>query len=154
MLKNKNQALPLTYGKKVALFGNQSYDLITVGGGSGTVYEAYSISLNQGLSNHGYKLDRSLQTSYKKYLANEKARLPKRRELFSLASSIPEMPVNKSVIQNAAKLNNAAIITIGRFSSEGMDRKVSSFYLSKKSRRSLKMCLMLFMPRAKKLLLY
>ena len=130
LLKNDGNALPLAAGKKIAVFGNTSYNIIAGGTGSGDVNKAYTISLLQGLNNAGYKVQETLSKTYTDYLADAKAKQPKSRNFFTPAPPIPEMDVN-SVINTEADGADAAIITIGRNAGEGRDRTLpNDYYLS------------------------
>ncbi len=130
LLKNTGQALPIQKGKKVAVFGNTSYDIIAGGTGSGDVNKAYTISLLQGLSNAGYQADKSIENSYKAYLTDAKAKRPKPRSFFELLAVIPELNNNQNIGFGAAN-DDVAIITLGRNAGEGADRKLDNdYYLS------------------------
>ena len=79
LLKNSDNALPIKKsGATIALFGNHGYDLIAGGTGSGDVNKPYVVSLNEGLTNAGYKLDDALAQNYKCYLADYAAKHPKK----------------------------------------------------------------------------
>ncbi len=131
LLKNDGNALPLTNAHRIALFGNTSYNTIANGTGSGNVNKPFVINLNQGLSNAGYTLDASLQTSYEDYLKAEKAKQPVRRSFFMRLPPIPQLTIDHALAEEAAATNDEAIITIGRIAGEGADRKLKDdFYLS------------------------
>lgn len=130
LLKNDNDALPFSANKRVAVFGNTSYSIIAGGTGSGDVNKAYTISLVQGLTNAGFKVQEALGKSYTDYIADAKSKQPKRRNFFTPPPVIPEMDVN-SVVAKEADGADAAIITIGRNAGEGADRKLENdYYLS------------------------
>jgi beta-glucosidase len=130
LLKNDDNALPLSGKKRVAVFGNTSYNIIAGGTGSGDVNKAYTISLLQGLTNAGYKAQEALSKSYIDYIADAKSKQPKRRNFFAPPPVIPEMDVNGMAAKEADGAD-AAIITIGRNAGEGADRKLENdYYLS------------------------
>jgi beta-glucosidase len=127
LLKNEDSAFPLTTGKRVAVFGNTSYNIIAGGTGSGNVNKAYTISLVEGLTNAGYKVQEQLAKNYADYIAEGKSKQPKNISFFVLPPPIPEMNV-ADIAAKEADGADVAIITIGRNAGEGADRKVENDY--------------------------
>ncbi|WPV68064.1 glycoside hydrolase family 3 N-terminal domain-containing protein [Chitinophaga sp. LS1] len=128
LLKNDKQLLPYTNKtKEIAAFGVTSYNFIAGGTGSGDVNEAYTVSLIEGLSNAGYKVDQELKQLYVPFVknANYQDSLRKVKDgLLALPQRMKEMNVEKALIDKKATTDALAIITIGRNSGEGGDRKV------------------------------
>lgn len=151
LLKNTNHALPMAKKGTVAVFGNTSYDIIAGGTGSGDVNKAYTISLVDGLGNSDYKVDDSLKSSYTKYLAMQAKLHPRPVRIMQRREPIAEMPLDSSMIQREAKEANVAIITIGRISGEGQDRKLDDdFYLSVPEKNMIKKVTDAFHAKGKK----
>ncbi|HEY4325016.1 MAG TPA: glycoside hydrolase family 3 C-terminal domain-containing protein [Mucilaginibacter sp.] len=132
LLKNTNAALPIkTGGATVALFGNHGYDLIAGGTGSGDVNKPYAVSLAEGLTNAGYKVDNDLAQRYKSFLTDYNAKHPKKGLLQEMMNPTPFAPEYKSDDMNYAQKADAsdiAIIYVGRNAGEGNDRKVADDY--------------------------
>lgn len=130
LLKNSNATLPLrSTGTTIALFGNNGYDLIAGGTGSGDVNKLYAVSLAQGLANAGYKLDENVARSYQRYLAGYTAKHPKRpglQELMNPTKPAPETGLDPNLVN--ADASDLAIIYIGRNAGEGKDRTVADDY--------------------------
>ncbi len=126
LLKNNN-ALPLSNVKKIALFGNTSYDIIAGGTGSGDVNKLYTISLIEGLTNVGFKVDRELNGQYAAYLKEQKEKNPKKsffEEFMNPTPPIAELTLPIDLIDQKSSEADVAIITIGRNAGENFDRKV------------------------------
>lgn len=119
LLENKNQTLPLKDVKKVALFGNTSYNFIAGGTGSGDVNKPYVIDLKTGLTNAGLTMDKGLQEAYESYKEyNQKvSRLGERRK-------VEELKISRAAIERLAANNDIAIVTIGRQAGEASDRQI------------------------------
>ncbi|MBC7778121.1 MAG: glycoside hydrolase family 3 C-terminal domain-containing protein [Phycisphaerae bacterium] len=152
LLKNEKNTLPIAKdAKKIAAFGNTSYDIITGGTGSGDVNEAYSVSLEAGLKNAGYTLDAGLQNAYSQYIVQAKAARPPKKTFFELQAPIAEMTLNSAVIAEQAKSADFAIVTIGRNAGEFQDRKLEGdFYLTAAENELLKNVSELFHKAGKK----
>jgi len=130
LLRNEASALPLEVARKVALFGNASYEMVTGGTGSGDVNEAYSVSLQEGLTGAGFAVDAALAERYAGYIEEQKANQPPRRR-FRPAPPIPERPLTPEEIAPLAESSDVALFTLGRNSGEFEDRKPENdFYLS------------------------
>lgn len=130
LLKNDGDVLPLSVNKRVALFGNTSYNPIAGGTGSGDVNKAYNVSIAEGFNTMGYKVQETLAKTYREYLADAKTKQPKPKNFFMLPPPIPEMDVTDIVLKEAAGADEA-VITIGRNAGEGADRKLENdYYLS------------------------
>ncbi len=137
LLKNSNNTLPIKgQVKKVAAFGNTSYEFISGGTGSGDVNEAYTISLIQGISNAGMESDKSLQAIYLNYIKEARAKQEKPKNFLAAMMGghqpVDEMPLTKELAVSMAEKADVALITIGRNAGEGQDReaKEGDFYLS------------------------
>ncbi|MFT3680968.1 MAG: glycoside hydrolase family 3 C-terminal domain-containing protein [Ferruginibacter sp.] len=140
LLKNNNQVLPVAKDKSIAAFGITSYDFISGGTGSGDVNEEYTVSLVQGLSNAGFKLDADINELYTPYVAAEKAKQPKKsfiEEFMNPTPRIPELEINAELLNKKAAEAGIALITIGRNAGEGSDRKVENDFNLKESEINL-----------------
>ncbi|MEN9908632.1 MAG: hypothetical protein RLZZ540_1781 [Bacteroidota bacterium] len=139
LLKN-DHALPLPKSSTVALFGNASYDIIAGGAGSGDVVKKYTISLDEGLINSGFKLQQNNKSVYEDYVKSENAKkpAPSFMDVFN-PSYIKEMEVKNELIVESATNADVAIITIARISGESKDRKVENdFNLTDAEKQTLK----------------
>lgn len=154
LLKNE-EALPLTGNKNVALLGITSYDFIAGGTGSGDVNEAYSISLEQGLANIGFQINGTAKKLFEVHKkVNEEAFEKKEGVSAMMNPSIPpELRYSKEQMEELAHEADLAILTIGRNSGEGGDRKEKDdFLLSEIESNNLKLACEAFQAANKKVI--
>lgn len=153
LLKNNLLTLPLDKGiKKIAAFGNTSYDFISGGTGSGDVNEAYTVSLVDGLGNAGYEVDKELKKNYEEFIAAEKLKQPKKKYFFELPAPLKEMEPDENILAKKAMEADVAFITIGRNAGEFQDRKKENdYYLSDAEKTLIKKVAAAFHARNKKL---
>lgn len=137
LLKNKN-VLPLNKTQKIVLFGNNSYDIIPGGTGSGEVNKAYVVNLDQGLLNAGLLLDKTFADKYRMYLETAKKAVPPRTNLLETPKPIASMSFSAEELEHLAAENDIALVTIGRNGGEGHDRKIDfDFNLTVEEKESL-----------------
>lgn len=140
LLKNEN-TLPFQGIRNVALFGVTSYDFIVGGTGSGDVNEAYSVSLEEGLTNAGFSINSLAKEAFESYKnANEEA-FKKPGAIAAIMGSVkpPEFIPSDELLTESVKSADIAIVTIGRNSGEGKDRvEKNDFLLSDKEQELLK----------------
>jgi len=125
LLKNDNAALPLKGTEKVALFGLTSYDMIPGGTGSGAVNKKFVRSLKDGLEMDGFTVDADLANLYDKYVDFQNALQLRTAGGGGMWGRAPlaEMEVPEAYVTREVAGNDVAVITIGRNSGEGSDRK-------------------------------
>lgn len=151
LLKNDGSTLPLKKIKRIALFGNSSYDIITGGAGSVDVSMAYKVSLFQGFKNAGFKLDSSLTNTYNTHIDSSKAKWPKVRKMFQAPPVIQEATITMEQLAGQADKAEIAVITIGRNAGEGSDRKLENdYYLSSAEKTFIKNVSTAFHTKGKK----
>ena len=143
LLKNNDKALPLHNSTHtIALFGINGYELIAGGTGSGDVNKAYTISLEKGLYNGGYSVDAELKNMYTGYLADEKAKHPKKsffEEFMNPTPPIAELAADSIILTKKANETDVAVIAIGRNAGEGKDRKLpGDYYLTETEKMQIK----------------
>jgi beta-glucosidase len=155
LLENKGNTLPIKTAKRIAVFGNSSYDFIAGGTGSGDVNKAYTVSLLRGLTAAGYTLDADINNEYTAYLTEQKKLHPKKsflEEFRNPTPPIPEYAISNDLINKKASEADLAIFTLGRNAGEGRDRKVENdFNLSDTEKMIIKNIADAFHAKNKKL---
>ncbi|WP_350290102.1 glycoside hydrolase family 3 C-terminal domain-containing protein [uncultured Croceitalea sp.] len=154
LLKNEN-ALPLSPGLNVALLGTTSYNFIAGGTGSGDVNEAYTISLEEGLSNAGYKVNQKASDAYKAHkTANLEAfKKPEGMDAIFNPFTPPEMNYTSAQLDEIVATSDIGILTLGRNAGEGGDRvEVNDFLMSNEEQVLIEAASAAFQNAGKKLI--
>ena len=134
LLKN-NGVLPWRSGaiKTVALFGENSYDFLSGGTGSGCVHPPYVVDMLQGLKNIGIQASPTLTEIYRKYIDYARVKFQAERhpaKWFQIEmmgqQKYPEIGLSPIAINKEVQAADAAIITIGRQAGEGIDRDIET----------------------------
>lgn len=138
LLKNEKNTLPFTKEDNVAVFGRVQYDYFFVGNGSGgDVITPYKINLIEGIEkNDSFKINEELKNTYKTWSKRHQvdpgywAHWPR---------FYPEMPLKDSLVAEASKKSNKALVVIGRSAGEDRENALEkgSFYLTDKEIKML-----------------
>ena len=132
LLKN-NGCLPWKNIKTVALFGENSYNLLSGGTGSGCVHTPYVVDLVEGLKNAGISTSKTLTDIYRKYYEYARVKFQLERhpanwfqqEQFG-QQKYPEISFSPIAIGKEVRQADVAIVTIGRQAGEGADRDIAT----------------------------
>ncbi len=156
LLKNDNKTLPLSKDSKVALFGKATIEYIKGGGGSGDVYVPYIRNIFEGVEEKitSQNIYMPLVDFYKDYVKRESVNIPSQEEINATwdivnnmdfcttrddmtydtfaSMHVKEPAIESSMIKSASEFADTAIVTLSRFSAEGVDRRPipSDYYLS------------------------
>ena len=126
LLKNEN-ALPLSPGAKVSVFGKNSVNLVYGGSGSGGGDNTNAKKIFDSLTEAGISFNPALQEFYKSETASGAARPSNPSDLDSggnVMLSTAETPYESytdSVISSYSSYSDAAIVVISRIGGEGFD---------------------------------
>ena len=158
LLKNIKNALPLVKGQKIALLGKATIEYIKGGGGSGdvhcpyvrNVYEAFKEKENEGK----VQIFMPLVEWYKEYVEKESVKIPTQEQINATwdivnamefctkrddmtydtfaSMHVKEPMLKASDLADASEFAETAVITLSRFSAEGVDRRPQKgdYYLS------------------------
>ena len=154
LLKNED-VLPLKNNLNVALLGVYSYDFIAGGTGSGDVNEAYTISLEKGLSNTGFSINPLAKQTYEQHKASHPKEFEKPEGINAMFDPYlpPEISYSKDLLKQIEKTSEVAIITIGRNSGEGGDRtEPGDFLLNEQEQQLVSDACSIFHEAGKKVL--
>ena len=125
LLKNDRNTLPVRKPNRVALFGKTSYDFIAGGTGSGEVHYGHAVSLKEGLSNVGFRISSAADRFYTRFV--DSVLLPAGTRNMRVTRS-QEPRIDKALVEAEAKVTDLGVVTLGRLSGEGVDRKEEGYF--------------------------
>lgn len=127
LLKNDKNALPLSKGNKISLFGTASYDPVYGGTGSGGISSADAIDFVTSYENAGLSLNPVLKENYAKsgVWGSDSGYMRKAQgwgsEVVRKVNDVPWDVVESAAESSFATYGDAAIFTCGRIGGEGSD---------------------------------
>lgn len=124
VLMENNGALPLAEGEKVAMFGRAMIDYVRGGGGSGQTNVDYTYNILQGMQ---MKEEEGKVELYKPLVDFYTEQVT-----VNGITDDANISISNELLNAAAGDASTAIVTIGRYSSEGSDRSATKgdYYLS------------------------
>ncbi len=119
LLKNENEILPITKDDVVSVFGRTQMDYYKSGTGSGgSVNVEYITDIPGSLVEGGMNINNEIYDIYKAWAKENPVDMS---NSWTLPWHQPEMPIDESIVNDAAKKSNKALIIIGRTAGEGLD---------------------------------
>ena len=121
LLKNDNNALPISKNKEIALFGICAYRCFRLGWGSGDMMAQIISQINEGLKSVGYNINAEIESTYMNYVKELPDQRLMSRSWGEWTWRQDELKLNDALLEAAAKKSDVAVITLGRNSGEGFD---------------------------------
>ncbi len=124
LLENKNEVLPVAEGSTVAMFGRAMIDYTRGGGGSGDTQVAYTVNILEGMQNY--------EKEGKLTLVPELVDFYTKQVVTNGIKDDAQIAISDDLWARAKSQTDTAIVTIGRYSTEGKDRNAEKgdYYLS------------------------
>lgn len=124
LLKNEDNALPLSGVKKLNVFGWSSTNPIYGGTGSGSVDESTCISLLRGLEDAGFELNTTISDFYTAY-QNERPYVGMGGQDWTIPEPTMDEYDAANIFENAKAFSDTAVIVIARTGGENADLPTS-----------------------------
>ena len=122
LLKNDGNVLPLKEGEKLSVFGRIQLDYYKSGTGSGGLINTrYVVGILDALKEEKLELNKELEQLYRDWLKDHP--FARGNGWAQEPWSQQEMPLEKEVVENAARKSDAALVVIGRTAGEDRDIK-------------------------------
>ncbi len=128
LLKNENNALPISLDKEIALFGICSYRCFRLGWGSGDMMAQTISQIDVALNEAGYNLNKELEAAYKQYVSELPDQRLMNRNWDEWTYRQDEFSVGDELIKATANKSDIAVITLGRNSGEAFDLRDEEGY--------------------------
>lgn len=130
LLKNEADALPLTRGEKITVFGRRSADLFLGGYGSNEGTGKGEANLNEALRAAGFECNPVTEKFFLHKAETDRTKLP---DIGTKLTGFPTGEISpslytKEVRGSYASYRDAAIVVIGRIGGEGYDLPRSMFW--------------------------
>lgn len=140
LLRNEENTLPLKGDDQVAVFGSTQVNTQMTVFGSGST-QGIGIGFVDTLSvlKQKTKVDQELENLYRNFARTNPPNtgmVNVDNEILS-ERSIPEMPLNDSIVSSAASRNDKAVIFIGRTNGEGYDWKLEDEYQLRREEKDM-----------------
>ena len=120
LLKNENNALPLSDTKKINVFGWGSTQPVYGGSGSGDVDASTAVSLLQGLKDAGFELNDNLTEFYVNY-RSDRPEVGMFEADWTIVQPTMEDYDNAGIIEEAKAFSDTALVVLTRSGGEGLD---------------------------------
>ena len=123
LLKNDNNALPLSQGSNVSLVGVTAYDPVYGGTGSGTISVNDAVSYVDSLTKAGFNVNPDLQAAYtsEDWAQYKRGSEGKFGTTTLMIHEAPWTVVDEAAGSSFAQYGDAAIFVVGRVGGEGYD---------------------------------